>query len=131
MVKGDTPGQDKVDKRQFENLCGLHCTEAEICSFFDITDKTLTKWCKREYNMSFSEIYNKKRELGNISLRRNMFKQAEKNSTMAIWLSKQHLGMRDSFPDEVNYSEVNNTITNIANLLNNPVKNRNEDSLGE
>ena len=29
-----------------------------------------------------------------------MFRQAEKNPTMAIWLSKQHLGMRDNIEVE-------------------------------
>ena len=26
MLKGDTPAQDRIDKKQFENLCGLQCT---------------------------------------------------------------------------------------------------------
>ena len=31
----------EIDKKQFENLCGLQCTKSEICSFFGVTDKTL------------------------------------------------------------------------------------------
>jgi hypothetical protein len=45
---------------------------------------------------------------------------------MAIWLGKQYLGQRDSFPDEVNYTEINKSIQNIASLINNPVKQRKE-----
>lgn len=30
----------EIDKKQFENLCGLQCTLEEICGFFDVTDKT-------------------------------------------------------------------------------------------
>lgn len=26
----------EIDKKQFENLCGLQCTLEEICGFFDI-----------------------------------------------------------------------------------------------
>ena len=37
----------EIDQKQFENLCGLQCTEEEICGCFDITDKTLNSWCKR------------------------------------------------------------------------------------
>lgn len=129
MVEGDTPAQNRIKQVEFEKLCGLQCTQEEICDFFNVDDKTLTAWCKKTYNKSFSEVFREKRSLGKISLRRNMFKQSEKNPTMAIWLSKQHLGMRDSFPDEVNYTEVNKGIQNIANLINNPVKNRTEKDL--
>lgn len=30
----------EIDQKQFENLCGLQCTQEEICGFFDVTDKT-------------------------------------------------------------------------------------------
>lgn len=43
----------ELDKEQFEKLCELQCTQKEICSWFDITDKTLTRWCKRTYGMGF------------------------------------------------------------------------------
>lgn len=84
-----------IDQRQFENLCGLQCTMEEICDHFDICDETLTRWCKETYGMSFSEVFSIKRQKGKISLRRNQFKLAEKNPTMAIWLGKQYLGQRD------------------------------------
>ena len=85
-----------IDKSSFEKLCALQCTEEEICSFLDITDKTLTAWCKSEYNKSFSEIFKIKREIGKMSLRRNQFRLAETNPTMAIWLGKQYLGQKDN-----------------------------------
>ena len=47
----------EIDKTQFEQLCAMQCTEEEICAWFDITDKTLTGWCKRTYKMSFSEAF--------------------------------------------------------------------------
>ena len=84
-----------IDKAQFEKLCGLQCTEEEICTFFDVTDKTLTRWCKETYKKSFSEIYREKRGIGKISLRRAQFKLAEKNATMAIWLGKQYLDQKE------------------------------------
>ena len=39
----------EIDQKQFENLCGLQCTLEEICGWFDVTDKTLDSWCKRNY----------------------------------------------------------------------------------
>lgn len=85
----------EISRAQFEKLCALQCTEPEFCGFFEVTDKTLNSWCKREYGMSFSEIFAQKRSLGKISLRRYQFQQAEKSATMAIWLGKQWLGQTD------------------------------------
>lgn len=86
----------EIDQKQFENLCGLQCTLEEICSWFDVTDKTLDSWCKRTYHASFSEVFKQKRGAGKISLRRSQWRLAEKNATMAIFLGKQFLGQRDN-----------------------------------
>ena len=127
MVKGDTPAQDRIDKKQFENLCGLQCTLLEICDFFDVEDDTLNSWCKKTYGTTFSEVFKLKRGKGQISLRRMQWKLAEKNAAMAIFLGKQYLGQKD----KIEYTDdgmkaINDNINNIANLLNNPKPNRNE-----
>lgn len=127
MVKGDTPAQDRIDKKVFENLCGLQCSMLEICDAFDVDDKTLTSWCKATYNMQFSEIFKLKRGKGQISLRRMQWKLAEKNAAMAIFLGKQYLGQKD----KIEYTDdgmkaINENINNIADLLNKPKKNRTE-----
>ena len=127
MVKGDTPAQDRIDKKQFENLCGLQCTLLEICDFFDVEDDTLNSWCKKTYGTTFSEVFKQKRGKGQISLRRMQWKLAEKNPTMAIFLGKQYLGQKDKieYTDD-GMKSINENINNIANLLNNPKPNRNE-----
>lgn len=91
----------EIDKKQFENLCGLQCTKEEICAFFELTDKTLESWCKRTYNKGFSEVFREKRGMGKISLRRAQFELAKKNATMAIWLGKQFLNQRDQVQVEI------------------------------
>lgn len=100
MLKGDTPAQDRIDKKQFENLCGLQCTYNEVCDFFDVDDKTLNSWCKSTYGTTFSEIFKVKRGKGQISLRRTQWKLAEKNASMAIFLGKQYLGQKDIIVNE-------------------------------
>lgn len=127
MVKGDTPAQDRIDKKQFENLCGLQCTLLEICDFFDVEDDTLNSWCKKTYGTTFSEVFKRKRGKGQISLRRMQWKLAEKNTAMAIFLGKQYLGQKDKieYTDD-GMKSINENINNIANLLNNPKPNRNE-----
>lgn len=90
----------EIDQKKFEKLCGLQCTEQEICSFFDVTDKTLNRWCKRTYKMGFSEIFKQKRGIGKISLRRAQFLLANKSAAMAIFLGKNYLGQSDHDKNE-------------------------------
>lgn len=86
----------EIDKKTFENLCGLQCTKEEICDFLETSDKTLEAWCKRTYNAGFSEVFRQKRGRGKISLRRSQFRLAEKSASMAIFLGKQYLGQADN-----------------------------------
>ena len=92
----------EINKEMFEQMCGIQCTKDEICSIFNIDEKTLTRWCKDVYNMGFSDIYKKKSQIGLMSLRRIQFKLAEKNTTMAIWLGKQYLGQKDVIEENHN-----------------------------
>ena len=106
--KGDKVARPRkeIDKKQFENLCGLHCTKQEICDWFELTDKTLEKWCKRTYGKGFSEIYREKRSNGNLSLRRKQMEVAlAGNVSMLIFLGKNYLGQTD---------KVEQTITTIT-----------------
>lgn len=86
----------EIDRKQFEKLCGIQCTKAEVCAWFEITDKTLENWCKRTYHAGFSEVFSQKRGIGKISLRRYQWQLAEKNASMAIFLGKQYLNQRDN-----------------------------------
>lgn len=86
----------QIDKNQFESLCALQCTKDEICGFFELTDKTLDRWCKETYRKSFSDIFAEKRGVGKISLRRAQYETALRgNATMLVWLGKQWLKQRE------------------------------------
>lgn len=85
----------EINKDNFEKLCAIMCTESEICGFFGVTDKTLSRWCRDTYGLSFSEAYKRYSADGRISLRRAQFKIAERNATMAIFLGKNYLGQKD------------------------------------
>lgn len=85
----------EIDQKQFEKLCAIMCTEVEIAGFFNVSHDTIARWCKRTYNKTFEEVYKDKSSIGKISLRRMQFKQAESNSSMAIWLGKQYLDQKD------------------------------------
>lgn len=124
--KGGRPKKE-IDKKQFESLCAMQCTKDEICYFFDnIDEKTLTRWCKDTYGMGFSDIYKVKSVNGKISLRRYQFELAKKSAVMAIFLGKNYLNQRDNFPEEIDTSEINKSLNNIATLINHPAPNRTE-----
>lgn len=93
----------QIDKTEFEKLCFLQCTEREFCSWFDVSDETLKKWCKENYDgRTFLEVFKEKRENGIISLRRTQFQLAEKSPAMAIFLGKNLLGQTDKMEQTVN-----------------------------
>lgn len=93
--------QKEIDKSQFEKLCGLQCTAEEICDWFEVSDKTLYRWCRKNYGDNFSVIFRQKRSKGKISLRRSQFRLAENNANMAIFLGKNYLGQTDKPEIEV------------------------------
>ena len=97
-----------INQKQFEALCSIQCTEEEICNVLEVTDKTLTRWCKETYGKGFSDVYAEKRDLGKVSLRRQQWKAAEKgNITMQIWLGKQLLKQSESpIQDEIKLKEL-------------------------
>lgn len=114
--------QSKISKEQFEKLCGIQCTEEEICAVLGVTDKTLASWCNTTYGKKFSEVFKEKRKYGKASLRRNQWALAEKNPTMAIWLGKQYLGQRDNI--EVEHKD----LSKVEELLNKIDKEANNDN---
>jgi hypothetical protein len=102
MAKMGRP-RKQIDKTEFEKLCFLQCTEREFCSWFDVSDETLNKWCKENYDgRTFLDVFKEKRENGLISLRRTQFQLAEKSPAMAIFLGKNLLGQTDKVEQTVN-----------------------------
>ena len=104
MARTGRPKKE-INKDEFEKLCSIMCTEEEICSWFNISDKTLTRWCKETYGLSFSEAFKVYSVEGLISLRRTQFRLAEKSYAMAIFLGKQYLGQKDQQNIEIGDSE--------------------------
>lgn len=85
----------EIDQTQFENLCGLQCTLQEIAGWFNCSEDTVERWCKRTYEENFAETYKKHSAKGKMSLRRAQFRLAEKSAAMAIFLGKNYLGQSD------------------------------------
>ena len=117
-------GRPRVDfdKKTFEDLAGLGCTQEEIAWFFrndsgkPANIDTLSRWCKRTYGMTFQEYIKKVGCMGmKIRIRRNQLKLSEKSAAMAIFLGKNYLGQTDRQEQLVTTVE---DLTPLAELLN-------------
>ncbi len=86
----------EFDKKIFEGLCHIHCTVDEIEKVFHTDQRTLDKWCQREYGESFSTIYKVYQSDGKASVRRYQFEHCKKNASMAMFLGKVLLGQVDT-----------------------------------
>lgn len=94
--RGKGRPKTEINEKQFIKLCEIHCTLDECCAVLGVADKTLIKWCKETYNMSFKQAFKKFSAGGKASLRKNNFAMARENPTMAIWLAKNYLNESDN-----------------------------------
>jgi hypothetical protein len=110
--KGGRPLKE-IDAELVGKLASIHCTKREIASIVGCHIQTLD-------HDRFTDILQKGQDEGKMSLKRKMFEVALKgNCAMLIWLSKQHLGMRDKQPDEVqqlNYTVVINEPSKVETI---------------
>lgn len=95
--------QKQIDQASFEKLCGLFCTMEDIAAFFECSEDTIERWCKRTYGEGFADAYKKFSAKGRTSIRRWQFQAAEKGSTaMLIFLGKNYLGQKDTVEADFN-----------------------------
>lgn len=104
----------EIDEKNFRQLCALQCTLSEIASFFECSEDTIERWCKRELKSSFAEAFKKYSATGKMSLRRWQFKMAEHNVSMAIFLGKNWLGQSDKIEQTITEVE---DLSSLADML--------------
>jgi hypothetical protein len=94
--KGGRP-EKTIDLEEVRRLAAIMCTQMEIAAVLGVDVSTLKR---RE---GFALVYKDGQDEGKMSLRRAMFKSALGGSyVMQIWLSKQHLGMKDKNELDIN-----------------------------
>lgn len=85
-----------IDWEEFDKLCSLQCTLNEIAGWFKCSPDTIERRVQEEYDRTFADYHNEKRQLGIISLRRRQYQIAmEGNVTMLIFLGKNLLNQSD------------------------------------
>lgn len=83
---------DELDK-----LCALHCSKTEVAWFFGIHPDTLDARIREKTGESFSVYFRKASSDGKISARRQLYKMMMNgNTSVAIFIAKNWLGMRDN-----------------------------------
>jgi hypothetical protein len=83
----------KIDLVELEKLCAMQCTDEETAAFLGVSTRTLVR---RRKMAKFSEIMDRAKAKGRISVRRSLFRLANNgNVAAAIFLSKNLLGYRD------------------------------------
>jgi hypothetical protein len=104
-------GRDKIDVENHLNfwevlgkLCMMQCTQEEIQMVMNLDIDTISSRCKERFSKSFSDVHRVLMAEGRSSLRRVMWKKAlrDEHTGMQIWLSKQHLGMKEKVEETFN-----------------------------
>lgn len=86
----------ELDWDEFDKLCALQCTLAEIANFFKCSEDTVEARVKETFHITFSEYFRLRRGDGFTDLRRRMYLNAQKgNVQMQIFLAKNWLGFSD------------------------------------
>jgi|ERR1700723_915751 len=95
-----------INWTEFEDLCHMQCTQAEIANWFKMDTETLRLRVRDNYKEDYPIVYKRYADGGKASLRRIQFKLAHKNTAMAIWLGKQWLDQKDQSPHQMIAEEV-------------------------
>lgn len=99
MARGRPPKNfDEKQYQTFESLMEIGCTEQEVCSVLNVTDKTLNLRLMEKYEMNFSDMHKRGMFTGKlkVSLRRAQIKSAlGGNVVMQIFMGKQLLAQKD------------------------------------
>lgn len=88
----------QIDLIELEKLCGMQCTDEEIAAFLGVSTRTIER---RRKVKQFSEIMDRAKAKGRVSVRRSLFRLAAAgNIAAAIFLAKNLLGYRDVVANE-------------------------------
>ena len=89
----------KIDLAELEKLCAMQCTDEEVAAFFGVSTRTIER---RRQVKKFSEVMERARAKGRVSVRRALFRLANNGQiAAAIFLSKNLLCYKDYVNSEL------------------------------
>lgn len=87
------PVAHRINWDEFDKLVSFQCTQIEVAAFFDVSVDTLDRECRKHRGASLAEVWDKRKLLGKVRLRKAQFSIVESGgpgaATMAIWLDKK------------------------------------------
>ena len=95
MAKTGRPPEatKKIDKEELEKLLRLHPSKKDVCDWFDVSESTVDRFCRTEFNNSFDELRDKRAVQTRMAIKRMQIEMALKGDrVMLIWMGKQMLG---------------------------------------
>lgn len=105
----------EIDWKLVDGFCQMQCTLREIATYFNCSEDTIERRVREQFGICFADYFGKKRIAGLMSLRRNLFKQSEKNVAAAIFLAKNWLGMSDKQEIQQNVEFTDKTVREYTN----------------
>lgn len=86
-----------IDWRRVDQMLMAQCHGTEIAAALGISTDTLYKACQRDHKIDFAAYSQQKRAKGHATAKEVFYQKAfiEKDTTAAIFWSKQHLGWSD------------------------------------
>ncbi len=93
------PAPIQINWDEFDKLASYQCTQPEIAAFFNISVDTLERAYLRDHGVKLADVWDKRKFLGKVRLRKVQFEIAESKgpgaATMAIFLGKVMLNQND------------------------------------
>ena len=93
-----------------EKLAALECTQAEAAAWFGCSISTIEDRLRQP---EYREAWDRGRELGTLSMRRDIAKLRKKSAAMAIFEAKNRLGWTDTASVKVESHSTNETTVTI------------------
>lgn len=104
------PQPVSINWDEFDKLVSYQCSQIEVADFFGVSVDTLDRASQRDRGVKLADVWDKKKNLGRIKIKKVQFEIAEKGSAiMAIYLGKYLLGQTDTPIDEQILSAVQNS----------------------
>lgn len=91
--------QAKMDKKEFEGILKLFASKKEAADWFGVSESTIERYCRKEYECSFEALRDKYFVKTRIALKRKALQLAlegKGNTAIIIYLCKSLLGMADT-----------------------------------
>ena len=93
-----------INKRQFEEMLKIMCTQDEILRVLNVSKNGLKSWCRKTYGQTYEDVSKRFYADGRMSMRRAGFSMCQRNPAVHIFYAKNYLGMSDE-PRELESGE--------------------------